>query len=170
MIRAPKCLSPPGMMISDLDRESSTFSRLSDRSGRASGRGPRGVGIAVFTTLLTSPKALPVTPVFADFCQLNQYDIIFINIADTADSPPYNRSPRSATSYSQPSRIPFSEGRGRRGPIAPAANLFCASRRDHEAHRRSHNHTPSPTYERESDDDARSRDATLNDVTIDDDR
>ena len=117
-------LALPGMMDGDLDREAGTFCASLNRSGRASGRGPRGVGIAVFTTLLTSPKALPVTPVFADFCQLNQYDIIFINIADTADSPPYNRSPRSATSFSQPSRIPFSEGRGRRGPIAPAANFF----------------------------------------------
>jgi hypothetical protein len=62
-----------------------------------------------------------------------QYDINFINIADRDLPPPYNRGPRSATSFSQPSRIPFSEGSGRRGPIAPAAIFFLAMRRDSAA-------------------------------------
>jgi hypothetical protein len=73
---------------------------------------------------LTSPFACSVTPADAGIFVENQCDINFINIADRGLAPPYNRGPRSATSFSQPSRIPFSEGSGRRGPIAPAAILF----------------------------------------------
>jgi hypothetical protein len=75
---------------------------------------------------LTPPSPLAVTAADAEITVTNQYNTNFANIADRADSPPYNQGPRSATSYSQPSRIPFSEGSGRRGPIAPAAILFLA--------------------------------------------
>ena len=76
-----------------------------------------------FTSLLTSTSAPPVTSPVSEKTQQNQLNIIFRNIADRGLPPPYNRGPRSATSFSQPSRIPFPKeaAAGVRSPRRP----FC---------------------------------------------